>query len=180
MKAAIERLKEAVKVPRYIGDSSWPKGMEKIRTNLLQSMKLYKEVNWNQGNAIAVIDSLRSALQLVDPELLDKCDIGLRDWKDSSEHVTESTEGKSAEIEQRTQVGNIEVPERPPVPMKRTEDKIKQQELERDIGILNSKGILFYKKHGRTIASQTEKMTLHKCILLLPNHQHAQFGAFSI
>lgn len=43
-KAPIEALNEEAKFLRYIGDSSWPNGMETIRNNLLQSMKLDKEV----------------------------------------------------------------------------------------------------------------------------------------
>lgn len=73
-KASVLALKEAAKFLKYINRSKWPDEMDTIRLNLLQSMKLDDEVTSNQGNEYSVIESLRSALQRVDPDLRDRSD----------------------------------------------------------------------------------------------------------
>lgn len=66
-----EAFREEKKFLNYLGSSKWAEGMETIRKHILQTTTLDKEITSNQGNQFVIVDSIRAALQRVDPALLD-------------------------------------------------------------------------------------------------------------
>lgn len=152
-KAAVLALKEEVKFLKYIDDSTWPSGMETIQKNLLRSMILDDEVSSNQGNEFMVIESLRSALRRVDPELLDTCDERLQSRTELklSEESNDRTESDVAAVpahdcEKQGCVDTLSTPDETLVQKEATLQEIEQNKLQKDIERLSSRGITFFNK----------------------------------
>lgn len=55
----------------YLDSATWPIGRDTMRRHVLQTTNLDEEITSNKGNELVVMDSLRSALQRLYPDLLD-------------------------------------------------------------------------------------------------------------
>lgn len=97
-----------------------------------------------------VIALLWPALQLVDPELLDRCDATLQDSTECALHKPElhnfnSREEETSESQKKVQVDHIHVPCISFVSNDRIGENIKQQELQKANVRLNANATMFFK-----------------------------------
>lgn len=73
-KVALLALREESEFLKYLGKNDWPLELRTIQENLLQSTVLDKEILSNVGNDHHVLDSLKSAIRRVNPDLVKQRD----------------------------------------------------------------------------------------------------------
>lgn len=140
-------LKENNKLLNYLESVNWPVGMDTIRRNILQ-------ITSDKGNEFVVMNSLRKALQRLDPDILDYRDVAIRESIESHEAISFSQ--MSSEIEKGNadeeklpfdsgSAAEVAVPDSFP---SSSEKEMNTQKLKMDKATLNEKVIALTTQHG--------------------------------